>query len=83
MMPYRLFLVEDDPGIADAVCAQAEAGGLTARKVQNFRSVMEEFRSCEPHIVILDIKLPFFSGYHWCTEIRRESKVPIVFLSSA
>lgn len=80
---YRLFIVEDDPGIANAVTAQAQAWNLQTHIVQNFSNVMHEFAEFSPHIVLLDIMLPFFDGYHWCSEIRRVSKVPIIFVSSA
>ena len=80
---YRLFIVEDDPGIANAVAAQAQAWNLQTHIVQDFSNVMHEFAEFSPHIVLLDIMLPFFDGYHWCSEIRRVSKVPIIFVSSA
>ena len=80
---YRILLVEDDPGIAQAVCAHLRQWELDARCVQNFRAVMEEFTAFDPQLVLLDISLPFFNGYHWCSEIRRVSNVPILFLSSA
>ena len=80
---YRLFIVEDDPGIANAVAAQARAWKLQTHIVQDFSNVMHEFAEFSPHIVLLDIMLPFFDGYHWCSEIRRVSKVPIIFVSSA
>ena len=80
---YRILLVEDDPGIAQAVCAHLRQWELDARCVQNFRAVMEEFTAFDPQLVLLDISLPFFNGYHWCTQIRAVSKVPIIFISSA
>ena len=80
---YRLFIVEDDPGIANAVAAQAQAWNLQTHIVSDFSNVMHEFAEFSPHIVLLDIMLPFFDGYHWCSEIRRVSKVPIIFISSA
>ena len=80
---YRLFIVEDDPGIANAVAAQAQAWNLQTHIVSDFGNVMHEFAEFSPHIVLLDIMLPFFDGYHWCSEIRRVSKVPIIFISSA
>lgn len=80
---YRLFIVEDDLGIANAVAAQAQAWNLQTHIVQDFSNVMHEFAEFSPHIVLLDIMLPFFDGYHWCSEIRRVSKVPIIFVSSA
>lgn len=56
---------------------------MDARTVQNFRDVLSEFAEYQPHIVLLDIALPFWSGYHWCGEIRRISNVPVIFISSA
>lgn len=80
---YRILVVEDDPGIAQAVCAHLRQWELDAQCVQNFRAVMEEFTAFDPQLVLLDISLPFFNGYHWCTQIRAVSRVPVVFLSSA
>ena len=76
-------MVEDDPGIAQAVCAHLRQWELEARCVQNFRAVMDEFTAFDPQLVLLDISLPFFNGYHWCTQIRSVSRVPVMFLSSA
>ncbi|MDO4814996.1 MAG: response regulator transcription factor [Bacillota bacterium] len=80
---YKLLIVEDDMGIAEAVEAQAQMWELETRAVKNFRDVMKEFAEFQPHLVLMDISLPFFNGYHWCQEIRRVSKVPIIFISSA
>lgn len=80
---YKLMIVEDDRGIAEAVKKQAESWGLEALAVSDFSGVMNEFARFEPHIVLLDISLPFYNGYHWCGEIRKVSKVPVIFISSA
>ena len=80
---YRILIVEDDAGIAEGVKQQAEAWGLEAYIAQDLRDVMSEFARVSPHLVLLDITLPFFNGYHWCGAIRAVSKVPIVFISSA
>lgn len=80
---YRLLIIEDDKGIAEAIKTQAEMWGIQVHMITNFRNVMAEFAEVEPHIVLLDIALPFFDGYHWCNEIRKVSKVPILFISSA
>ena len=80
---YRLMIVEDDPGIAGAIKVQAELWDLEVHIVENFRNVLGEYSEFQPHLILLDISLPFFNGYHWCSEIRRVSKVPIVFISSA
>ena len=80
---YRIFVVEDDQGIAEAIAEQGKQWDLEVRCVQNFRNVTAEFADFDPHLVLLDIGLPFFNGYHWCSEIRKVSKVPIIFISSA
>lgn len=80
---YRLLIVEDDRGIAEGVREQAEAWDITAHIVTDFHNVMAEFSRFDPHIMLLDISLPFFNGYHWCGEIRRVSNVPVIFISSA
>lgn len=80
---YRLYIVEDDRGIAEAIKTQAEMWDLEVLCAENFRNIMAEFAVFEPHIILLDISLPFFNGYHWCGEIRKVSKVPIIFISSA
>lgn len=80
---YKILIVEDDEAIAQAMRRQIALWGLETRCARNFQDIMSEFRKFEPHLVLLDIMLPFYGGYHWCAEIRKISKVPIVFISSA
>ena len=80
---YRVLIVEDDRGIAESVRNAAATWGFDARCAENFRDVAGEFAAFAPHLVLMDIGLPFFDGYYWCREIRRTSSVPIIFLSSA
>ena len=82
-MKHRVFIVEDDRVIAQAVRNHLEKWGYEARLARDFRDVVGEFAAFEPHLVLLDISLPFFNGYHWCREIRRLSQAPVVFVSSA
>ena len=82
-MKYRILIVEDDPVIAGAVKRQIEAWGCEARTTENFADVTADFRSFAPHLVLMDIGLPLYDGYHWCAEIRKISRVPVIFLSSA
>ncbi|MPM34391.1 Response regulator protein GraR [bioreactor metagenome] len=79
----RILIVEDDPVIAGAMEAHLESWGHRVIRVGDFQNVMAEFTAAAPQMVLLDVSLPFFNGYHWCTEIRRVSKVPILFISSA
>ncbi|MDD6880398.1 MAG: response regulator transcription factor [Firmicutes bacterium] len=80
---YRVLIVEDDKGIAQAIKTQAEMWQMNVHIAENFGNIMAEFAEFEPHIILMDISLPFYNGYHWCTEIRKVSKVPIIFISSA
>lgn len=80
---YKILVIEDDRAIADAITTQLAAWDMTAHAVTDFRNVLSEFAAFEPHLILLDIRLPFYNGYHWCQEIRRVSKVPIIFISSA
>ena len=80
---YKILIVEDDKTIANAVKKHVETWGYQAYATQNFQNVMEDFAREHPQLVILDITLPFYNGYHWCSEIRKVSNVPILFLSSA
>ncbi|MBO5282198.1 MAG: response regulator transcription factor [Lachnospiraceae bacterium] len=80
---YKILIVEDDESIAQALARQIAAWDMEVRCVSDFHRVMQEFADFDPQLVLLDIMLPFYNGYYWCSEIRRVSKVPIIFLSSA
>lgn len=79
---YKIFVVEDDDVIAKAVCDNLIKWGYDAKAALDFRNVTAEFTAFRPHLVLLDISLPFFNGYHWCTEIRKISDTPVIFISS-
>ena len=83
MKVYRVLIVEDDRVIAKSVRQHMEAWSFSARTVRDFSDVMREFAEFDPHLVLMDIGLPFYDGYHWCSEIRRVSRVPVIFISSA
>nr|WP_296264523.1 response regulator transcription factor [uncultured Merdimonas sp.] len=79
---YRILIVEDDMTIAEILAAHLKKWDYDARCVEDFKNVMTDFVEFEPQLVMLDIALPFFNGFHWCQEIRKVSEVPIIFLSS-
>ena len=83
MAMYRIFIVEDDMTIAGALSDHLGKWGYEAEYARNFENIVERFVEFDPQLVILDIMLPLFNGFHWCQEIRKVSKVPIIFLSSA
>ena len=80
---YRILIIEDDRAIAETMQRQIALWGYEVRCVENFKDVLSEFTAFDPQLVLLDLMLPYFNGYHWCSEIRKVSRVPIVFLSSA
>ena len=80
---YRILIVEDDEMIAGSLKRHLERWDYEVICVNDFANIMSEYASAAPQLVLMDIKLPFYNGYHWCSEIRKVSKVPIVFLSSA
>lgn len=80
---YRIFIVEDDEMIAGSLKRHLESWDYEVVCAQDLANVMPEFVSAAPQLVLMDIKLPFYNGYHWCSEMRKVSKVPIMFLSSA
>lgn len=80
---YRIFIIEDDFSLARAMKKQIESWGHEVRCAEDFQNVMQAFVEYDPHMVLVDIMLPFFNGYHWCSEIRKVSDVPVIFISSA
>lgn len=80
---YRIFIVEDDMTIARTLTEHLRKWDYEAEYAGDFKNIVERFVKFDPQLVILDIMLPFFNGFHWCQEIRKISKVPIIFLSSA
>ena len=83
MKMYKIYIVEDDKGIAEGIIGCLKNFGMEGRVVSDFMKVMEEISEYDPHLIIMDITLPYMGGYHWCQEIRKTSKVPIIFISSA
>ena len=82
-MHKKIYLVEDDEVIRQTVSTALSKWGYTVSCVENFQYVLEEFKEIQPDLVLMDISLPYFNGYHWCEQIRKVSNVPTIFLSSA
>ncbi|HFI0666826.1 TPA: response regulator transcription factor [Streptococcus suis] len=78
----KIFLVEDDKTISQLVAKNLTNWGYQVQEVKDFQTVLKQIDDFQPHLIILDISLPFFNGYYWCQEIRKTSRVPIMFLSS-
>ncbi len=80
---FRILIVEDDEVISDKVRGHLEKWGYEVECVTDFANVLSHFGKFDPHLVLMDIGLPFYNGYYWCTEIRKLSQAPVVFISSA
>lgn len=81
-MEFKIFVVEDDPALYEALKSGLETWAFRVTQPDDFDEVMRSFLDQQPHLVIMDITLPKFDGFHWCREIRSVSEVPIIFLSS-
>lgn len=79
---YKILIVEDDEMIARLLAEHLEKWGYQVCCADDFKQVTKCFETYAPHLVIMDIGLPFYNGFYWCTEIRKTSSVPILFLSS-
>ena len=80
---YKIIIVEDDITIARTLKEHLSKWNYNVIYVTDFNNIMEKFKEFDPHIVLMDVMLPFFNGFYWCSEIRKISKVPIMFISSA
>ncbi|HEL9645274.1 response regulator transcription factor [Streptococcus suis] len=78
----KILVIEDDKTISQLVAKNLINWGYQVQEVQDFQMVLEQMEEFQPHLILLDIGLPFFNGYYWCQEIRKTSRVPIMFLSS-
>lgn len=81
-MEYRILIVEDDTVIAHGIAAYLKSWGFVAGQVKDFRQVMEAVAALEPHLVLMDVSLPYFNGFYWCAQLRKTSAVPVIFISS-
>ena len=78
----KVLLIEDDVSIFDLICERFVQWGIQVIGPESFQQVKETFQQEKPQLVIIDIQLPAFDGFHWCREIRAVSNIPILFLSS-
>lgn len=79
---FKVLIVEDDKKIAGIILENIEKWGHTGKVIDDFNQVLNIFLRYQPHLVLLDINLPYYDGFHWCNQIREVSKVPIIFITS-
>ncbi|MCB2354601.1 response regulator transcription factor [Clostridium estertheticum] len=79
---FKIMIIEDDVALKDEIAGELTKWGNNVHKIINLANIIDEFKSFNPQLILLDINLPFYDGFYWCSEIRKISKVPIIFLSS-
>lgn len=80
---YKILIIEDDRVIAESIKKHLEKWEYGVHCVTDFKEVISEVTSFKPELILLDIALPFYNGFYWCNEIRKFTKIPIIFISSA
>lgn len=80
---YKIMIIEDDLSIAEAMEKHLSKWDYEVKVVTDFKTIAEQFLQFDPQLVLLDVMLPFFNGFYWCGEIRKLSKIPVMFISSA
>ena len=79
---YRILIVEDDDTIASIMRDKLDKWGCEALIASDFKDVFNDFLNARPHLVLMDINLPYYDGFYWCSKIRQVSRVPVLFISS-
>jgi len=80
---HKIMIIEDDLTIAGTIKEHLSKWDYKVMYVTDFKNIIEQFAVFKPQLVLLDLMLPFFNGFYWCGEIRKISKVPVMFISSA
>ena len=79
---YNITIIEDSDTIREELKKLLSKYGYNINTPTNFENIIEEVHSSKPDLILLDINLPYFDGYHICREIRKTSKVPIIIVTS-
>jgi two-component system response regulator protein BraR/BceR len=80
---YKILIIEDDKTIANILMEHLSKWEYEVACAEDFKNINELVKNENPHLILLDIMLPFFNGFYWCNEIRKISNAPIIFISSA
>ena len=78
---YKIYIAEDDEGIAKATAKGLSGWEFDVKCAEDFRRITDEIAEYQPHLVLMDITLPYRNGLYWCGELRRTSSVPVMFTS--
>lgn len=79
---YSIMIVEDDPKIAQVLKSKLEQYSYEAIIAHELKNIMDQFELIQPHMLLLDINLPYFDGFYWCRQVRKNYNIPIIFISA-
>src|SRR5699024_11749735 len=78
----KIMIIEDDPKIAEYLATYLEKYNYQVTMVDEFDKIIDTFQSAKPDLVLLDVNLPYYDGFYWCRQIRKESICPVIFISA-
>lgn len=78
----KILIIEDNKKIRNELSIFLLKNGYTCDAPDEFGSIIEYSLLVKPHLILLDINLPVFDGYYICREIRKQSDVPIIVVTS-
>ncbi len=79
---YRILMIEDDRTISPILEEHLKKWGYEVHTASEFADILTEFTASDPHLLLMDVNLPYYDGFYWCAKIREISNVPILFISS-
>ena len=79
---YRIYIAEDDKMLADEISILMINWGYQVKIAVHFDDLQSDIIEYNPHVVLMDINLPSFDGFHWCRKIREYSDIPVIYISS-
>ena len=81
-MNNKIFIIEDEEKIRLELSTFLNRYGYETSYSDDFENIVEIALKEKPHIILLDINLPYYDGYYICREIRKASNVPIIVVTS-
>lgn len=79
---YKILIIEDDPSLSSTIIIELKKWDFDTSGIEHFDDILPEFVAFQPHLVIMDINLPYYDGFYWCRKMREISDLPLIFLSS-
>lgn len=82
MEQIRIMIIEDDEVLGNQIQSFLQSWGYYPILATNYQNILQDFQKTLPHLILMDINLPYYDGFYWCSKIRESSTVPIIYISS-